>query len=120
MPPFDNRGCCLHRMLTKRANWQIYNERSFQCLQLFDIDVIEKMPDFPKHFPGKLKYRVLPKAYSTNSAIHIFGDYVVTYTGLTVGIISNDIIFFVIKSQSLADSYRTWFDFMWKMSKEIK
>ena len=72
------------------------NKNKINFIQLFDIDVIEKMPDFPKHFPGKLKYRVLPKAYSTNSAIHIFGDYVVTYTGLTVGIISNDIIFFVI------------------------
>lgn len=96
------------------------NQKKINFIQLFDVDILQKTPNFPKHFPGKLKYRVLPKAYSTTSAIHIFGDYVITYTGLTVGVISNDIVFFVIKSQNLADSYRTWFNFMWDMSKEVK
>jgi predicted DNA-binding transcriptional regulator len=95
------------------------NKKKINFIQLFDAEVIKNLPNFPKHFPGKLKYRILPKAFSTNSVIHIFGDYVVTYTGLSVGVINNDVTFFVMKSHTLAQSYRTWFEFMWKMSKSV-
>ena len=75
-----------------------------------------QIPGFPKHFPGKLEYRFLPKEYSTNSGLHIFGDYVITYTGLTVGKIDENVVFFVIRSRALADDYRKWFWYMWDQS----
>ena len=103
---------------SRNAFFKEANRKGIAFIQLFDYAVKEKMPNFPKHFPGKLKYRFLPKEYSTNSAIHIFGDYVVTYTGLPIGKIDDDITFFVIRSKDLAESYRKWFWYMWEQSSE--
>ena len=91
------------------------NRKKINFIQLFDNEM-KAMPDFPKSFPGKLQYRFLPKAYSTNSAIHIFGDYVVTYTGMGIKQLSKDVVFFVIHSKDLAESYRKWFWYMWEQS----
>lgn len=96
------------------------NRKKIKFTQLFDYEVDSQIPDFPKYFPGKLVYRFLPKKYSTNSAIHIFGDYVITYTGLTIGKISDDVTFFVIHSKDLAESYRKWFWYIWEQSTESK
>ena len=85
-------------------------------VQLFDYNAVQKMPGFPRSFEGKLEYRVLPKEYSTNSAIHIFGDYIITYTGLPVGSVPESTVFFVLHSKDLAESYRTWFWYMWGQS----
>ena len=96
------------------------NKKKIKFIQLFDSEVKDQMKDFPKYFEGKLEYRFLPKEYSTNSGLHIFGDYVVTYTGLKIGKMSEDIIFFVIHSKDLAESYRTWFWYMWGQSSPKK
>jgi sugar-specific transcriptional regulator TrmB len=94
------------------------NKKGIKFIQLFEYDIKIKMPNFPKYFSGKLEYRFLPKEYTTNSAIHIFGDYVVTYTGLMLGKLHDDLVFFVIRSKDLAESYRTWFWYMWEQSEE--
>lgn len=96
------------------------NRKKIKFIQLFDHNVKLEMKGFPKYFEGKLEYRFLPKEYSTNSAIHIFGDYVITYTGLEIGKISEETVFFVIHSKDLAESYRTWFWYMWKQSSSKK
>ncbi len=96
------------------------NKKGIKFIQLFEYAVKEQLPGFPKHFEGKLQYRFLPKEYSTNSGIHIFGDYVITYTGLPIGKLPDDLVFFVIRSKDLAESYRTWFWFMWQQSTEDK
>lgn len=96
------------------------NKKGMRFIQLFDHNVVQQMPDFPKHFEGKLEYRVLPKEYSTNSAIHVFGDYVITYTGLPIGLVPESTVFFVLHSKDLAESYRTWFWYMWEQSKPGK
>lgn len=105
---------------SRTAFFKEANRQKIKFIQLFDHDVAERMPEFPRHFPGNLRYRFLPKKYSTNSAIHIFGDYVATYTGLEIGKISNDVVFFIIHSKDLAESYRTWFWYMWEQSFEDK
>jgi predicted DNA-binding transcriptional regulator len=92
------------------------NKKGIKFIQLFEHAVKEQMPNFPKHFEGKLQYRFLPKEYATNSGIHIFGDYVITYTGLPIGRLPDDLVFFVIRSKDLAESYRTWFWYMWQQS----
>lgn len=102
----------------RNAFFREANRKKIKFIQLFEQEVKEKIPNFPKHFIGDLKYRFLPKKYSTNSAIHIFGDYVVTYTGISIKHTNDDIVFFVIRSKNLADSYRTWFEYMWEQSKE--
>lgn len=92
------------------------NRKKIKFIQLFDQDVKIKLPDFPKHFEGRLEYRFLPKKYSTISGIGIFGDYIVTYTGLSIGKTDEHTVFFVIHSKNLAESYRTWFWYMWEQS----
>ncbi|MBP9686829.1 MAG: hypothetical protein KBD66_03455 [Candidatus Doudnabacteria bacterium] len=104
----------------RQAFFKEANKKGIKFVQLFDYNTVQKMPDFPKHFEGKLEYRVLPKEYSTNSAIHIFGDYVITYTGLPVGSVPESTVFFVLHSRDLAESYRTWFWYMWGQSVSAK
>lgn len=105
------------RLSTARsAFFREANKKKIKFIQLFDKEVTAEMNEFPKYFEGDLEYRFLPKEYSTNSAIHIFGDYVVTYTGLTIGQVSENTTFFVIHSKDLAESYRTWFQYMWEQS----
>lgn len=58
-------------------------------------------------------YRFLPEKYSTTGAIDIFGDHIVTFSGLTVKDITDDVTLVVIINRELADCYRTWFKFMW-------
>lgn len=83
----------------RKAFFREANRKKIKFIQLFDVEVKNWMPNFPKYFEGNLEYRFLPKEYSTNSAIHVFGDYVVTYTGLTIGKIDEHIVFFIIRSK---------------------
>lgn len=104
----------------RNAFFKEANRKKIKFIQLFDIEVKNKLPNFPKHFPGNLQYRFLPKEYSTNSGIHVFGDYVVTYTGVTIGKLAKDVVIFMIHSKDLAESYRKWFWYMWDKSSESK
>ena len=104
----------------RTAFFEEANKKKIRFIQLFDYEVKSQMKDFPKYFEGKLEHRFLPKEYSTNSAIHIFGDYVITYTGLTIGKVGENTVFFVIHSRDLAESYRTWFWYMWGQSSNRK
>jgi len=80
-------------------------------MHLFDHDVKKKAPKILK-LVGK-PYKFLPKKYSSNMAIDIFGDFVVTFVGVEVGKLQNEPLQFVTKSKTLADSYRKYFQFMW-------
>jgi len=106
---------------SREAFFREANRKKIKFIQLFDHEVKTQIPDFPHHFPGRLEYRFLPKEYSTNSGIGIFGDYVITYTGMTIGKFSSkDVIFFVIHSKDLAEGYRSWFKYMWTKSEANK
>lgn len=91
--------------------------KKIKFFQLFDHELKLQDPDFPKNFPGDLKYKFLPKEYSTDSLLQIFGDYVITYGGLTIKKTNENTVFFVIHSKNLAESYRKWFWYMWNQSK---
>ncbi len=101
---------------SRKAFFKEANRKKIKFLQLFDAEVKIQAPDYQKNFEGELKYRFLPKEYSTNSAINIFGDYVVTYAGLGVKKMNEHTVFFVIQSRGLAESYRKWFWYMWDRS----
>src|SRR3990167_6862863 len=105
-----------HLDSSRDAFFREANRKKIKFIQLFDHEVKKEIPNFPKHFPGKLEYRFLPKEYSTNSGIGVFGDHIVTYTGLSVKQIQKDVVFFVIHSKDLAESYRTWFWYVWEQS----
>ena len=78
---------------------------------LFDHEVKSHLPHIPKTVGNQ--YKFLPKKYSSNSMVDIFGNHVVSFTGAGLAEISDDITIFVIVSRPMADSYRTWFKFMW-------
>jgi len=89
-------------------------EKGIRYHHLFDYEMKSLAPDVLKTV-GK-PYRFLPKEYSTTGAIDIFGDRIVTFSGLTFKNISEDVTLAVIVNQELADCYRTWFRFMWDRS----
>lgn len=97
---------------------QFFKEVSRKQLRfhhVFDFEVKEKANDTEvKAILESLTepYRFLPKKYGTASAIDIFGDYVVTFTGLRFQKIDEDVTLFVLHDQSLAQSYKVWFQFI--------
>lgn len=58
-------------------------------------------------------YKFLSEKYSTTGAIDIFGDHIVTFSGLNIKDITDDVTLVVIINKELADCYRTWFKFIW-------
>lgn len=106
--------------IARKSFFKEANKRQIKFIQIFDQEALAKMPDFPKNFEGSLHYRILPPEYSSNSILNIFDDYVITYTGVEIMSLSENTVFFVLKSRGLADSYRTWFQYMWDKSEEPK
>lgn len=87
--------------------------KKIKFFHVFDAEVKEKgKATLPLLGPD---YKFLPVKYATNSAVDIFGDYVVTFTGLKLYKIDDEVTLFVLKDKELAESYRTWFNFMYDM-----
>ena len=66
----------------------------------------------------KGEFRFLPKEYSTNAAVTIFGNQIVTQSNIKVGEISENAVSTVIINASIADTFRTWFRLMWNVAKK--
>ncbi|MBW2990462.1 hypothetical protein KY348_02025 [Candidatus Woesearchaeota archaeon] len=64
--------------------------------------------------------RFLPPKCSTRSAIDFFGDRIVTFTGLDINRLDDDMVQFVIISRELCDSYKKWFWLMWDACEKYK
>ncbi len=88
-------------------------QKKIKHYTLFDHRVKEKMPEAVKAIGGE--YKFLPPGYSTPAVCDIFGNYVVTFTSADVGNFGEDGMIFVMINEELAESYRTWFKFMWDM-----
>ncbi len=84
-------------------------------MHLFDYEVKEKKPEILE-LVGK-PYKFLPKKYSSPTAIDVFGDYVVSFTGVEIGKLGDNPVQFVVKSRRLADGYRKFFDLLWNSTK---
>lgn len=84
-------------------------------MHLFDYEIKEQKPEILK-IVGK-PYKFLPKEYSSNTAVDIFGPYVVTFVGVKPGILDEEPLMFIMKSRRLADGYRKFFKFMWDSCK---
>ncbi|PCI24243.1 hypothetical protein COB57_05320 [Candidatus Peregrinibacteria bacterium] len=84
---------------------------------LFDYRVYEMMPKAMNMVGGE--YKVLPKEYSTPGICDICGDYIFTFNSANVGDFGEDGSIFVMKNKQLADSYRTWFQFIWDFCPEL-
>lgn len=66
----------------------------------------------------KNSYKILPKIYSTDAAIDIFGDHVVILSKSKSGEIDEDYLFTVMLNQRVADAFRVWFKLIWDSLKE--
>lgn len=86
-------------------------KRGIKFMHLFDHEVKEQKPEILK-IVGK-PYKFLPKKYSSQTAIDVFGPYVVAFAGVKPGALHENPIQFVMKSQMLADGYRKFFQFIW-------
>jgi hypothetical protein len=62
----------------------------------------------------------LPKQYSSQSTVAVFGDYVAIYSGVNVRQLDEDITIFIMKDKTLAQDYLKWFNFMWDHLPEPK
>lgn len=82
-----------------------------EFMHIFDYEVKEQKPEILK-LVGK-PYKFFPKAYSSSTAVDIFGDYVVAFVGVKPGELYEEPTQFVMKSRKLADGYRKYFEFMW-------
>lgn len=90
-----------------------FHKKKLNVYNLFDHEMKSQIPEFvQKH---KIPFKILPQDFSTNSAIDIFGDRIVTFTGLHKRMLDDDLTQFVIISQELADSYRSWFKMIWNL-----
>lgn len=78
---------------------------------IFDAE-IKKLGEEVKCFNPP--YKFLPPLYSTDSIVITFGDYVVTYANIKIKKIDEHVTIFVLKDSHLAESYRKWFQFMFK------
>lgn len=84
---------------------------------LFDNEVLEGGKDIYSNYDQGL-IRFIPKDYSTKASYDICGDRVVQFAMPKERSIENVTIFNIV-SQSLADSFRQWFDLMWQKSKSL-
>jgi len=78
---------------------------------VIDEGIKEKAPDDLKKFNSN--YKILPKKYCSNSAVDICGDYVFSFSGLSFKKIEDDVTIFILRDKQLAESYRTWFQFIY-------
>lgn len=91
-------------------------KKNMKYFHIFDHEVEEHLQKVPRAV-GK-PYKFLPKQYSTLSTMDIFGDHVVTFTGLNLGRLEDDVTIFVMVSPWLAESYRTWWKLLWDLLPE--
>lgn len=86
-------------------------KKKLKYYTLYDPRVPELMPQALAEVGGE--YKILPAKYATPGVMDVFGDYVVTFNSVDVGNFGEDGTIFVMVNKELAESYKTWFRFMW-------
>jgi predicted transcriptional regulator len=97
-------------------------KKKLNCHHLFDWEMkdhVGKDMTSPVH-THLHEARFLPPECSTDAAIDFFGDRIVTFTGLNINKLDDDMVQFVLISRKLADSYKKWFWLLWKGSKSYE
>lgn len=61
------------------------------------------------------RHKFLPKKYFNNSAIEIFGDFVVIFSNIIDQKIDNNATLTVIKNRNVANAFRIWFKMIWDL-----
>jgi hypothetical protein len=63
-------------------------------------------------------FKFLPKGYDTPGVVDVFWDHVVTFNSVWIGNFWENGTIFVMVNPDLAESYRTWFRFIWDYCEE--
>lgn len=115
MYEFGSKGGWFDPRLETFIRWFLAEakKKKMKFHHIFDWDVQHKVPHVPM-LVGR-PYKFAPKKYTSASAIEVFGDHVVTFTGLGFGTVDDDLMVFVVVSPRLAESYRTWWKMMWDL-----
>lgn len=110
---FAAKGAWFDPRMKSFLDWFIKEakQKKIKYHHIFDHEVREKLPIVPETVG--MPYRFLPKNFSTNSTMDIFEDRIVTFTGLGLGKLEDDVTIFVVVSPRLAESYRTWWKYIW-------
>lgn len=89
------------------------NKKKMKFHILFDAEMNGKQDEF-KQFLNNFKYKFLPPAYSTTCDITIYNNKVSISSGVRLRSFgTKEDVFTVTVNQSIADSMRTWFRFLW-------
>lgn len=112
------KGSWLDPKLRMFVEWFLKEARknSIKLHNIYDAEVREFMPDAPKLLSEQHKF--LPKESSGAGAVDIFGEYIVTFSGMEVGKMPDDVTVFVIASPTLAEGYRKWWRTLWNLLPE--
>lgn len=89
-------------------------KKKIGCHVLFEHEVKSRHHDITKYVGPH--YRFLPKGFSTDASVEIFGDRVYLIADITYGKLGDDFWFTVIVNRKLADAFRMWFKLMWGAS----
>lgn len=92
--------------------------KGIQFHMLFDYEMKEQGHQILKELGNN--YRIIPKEFSSHSAIAIFGDYVVVYNYASADTFTDETIEAIVINPEIADSFRIWFKMLWNASIDIK
>lgn len=90
---------------------QMARKKKISYRTIYDPRVPQVLPQALTDVGGE--YQVFPEGVETPGVCDIFGDYVVTFTSVSVGNFGEDGMVYVIIDRDLANTYRAWFEFMW-------
>ncbi len=89
-------------------------KRKMQKLSLFDVSVKDQCPASMLRTVAT-QWKFLPEGHATHSAVDVFGGYVVTFTGMDVQKLGDDLTLFVLASEDLAEDFRAWWNLIWDL-----
>src|SRR3989344_1097129 len=115
---FAAKGAWFDPRIEKFTDWFLKEakRKGIKYFHIFDHAVQEQLMKVPPAVGKPFKF--LPKEFSTISCIDVFGDHVVTYTGLHIGKLDDDLTIFVMVSPQLSEDYRTWWKLIWGLLPE--
>ena len=110
---FAAKGAWLDPRLKTYIGWFLKEatKRKMKFRFIFDPDAQEKIPEVFSTL--EVQYKLLPKGYGSATTTDVFGDHVVTFTGVDYAKIEDNTTIFVMKSSRLAEGYRIWWQYMW-------
>ncbi|MFH2097351.1 MAG: helix-turn-helix domain-containing protein [bacterium] len=93
------------------------NDKGIIIKGIFDYEMRERGKDVYSEYELE-KIRFIPKEYSTKATFDVCGDRVIMFAMPKERNVFNATIFNVV-SKSLANSFRTWFELLWKKSETL-